>query len=34
MQVATDYAGFLGHRDVVTMNFAHETHTTAAPEPR
>jgi len=38
VQVATDYAGFLGHRDVVpdvvTMNIAHETHNTAAPDPR
>lgn len=38
LQAATDYAGFLGDRDivpdVVTMNIAHETHNTPSPDPR
>ena len=38
LQVATDYAGFLGDAtvvpDVVTMNVAHSTHNTPTPDPR
>ncbi|MEM9333126.1 MAG: MBL fold metallo-hydrolase [Pseudomonadota bacterium] len=37
LKIATDFAGFAGHNiipDVVTMNHAHSTHFTIAPDPR
>ena len=38
LSVVTDYNGFIGPAefipDVVTMNHAHGTHWTAAPDPR
>jgi hypothetical protein len=30
----TDYSGFIGPADFVTMNHAHSTHSIAAPDPR